>query len=188
MENKKIVIFNDSTSLFFVDSIATELQKNNSVKCVLRNHEFILNRADSIDDINNVVNALRTSFFRKSNIKVISTEKYQTKIYNSAWIITIRSIDDDVLGFIAFYANDRVNKFAYISVIAISSKWHRLGLGKLLISIAVSISRMNGMTTLGVGVYKENENACSFYKTLGFNRDNNKEINNDYIPLIMPLI
>jgi ribosomal protein S18 acetylase RimI-like enzyme len=188
MESKKIVILSDAIDQVIVDPIVAELQKYNSAICVLHDHEFVLKRVKSIDDINHTVIALRSSFFKKSNIKVISTEEYQKKICEFALVYTVYSIDNEVLGFIAFYANDHVNKFGYISIIIINSAWHRCGLGKLLISIAYSISQLNGMTTLGVVVHKENENAMKFYKTMGFNRYDNKKMNGDYIPLIMSLI
>lgn len=78
------------------------------------------------------------------------------------------SMQECYVGFIAFYANDRVNHVAYLSMVAVSDGYRRLGIGQTLLSVCMEKAKENGMKTLQLEVRKNNATALSFYQKNGF--------------------
>ena len=78
--------------------------------------------------------------------------------------------DDDPVGFISFYDNDKENKTGYISVFALSDE---LGFmkGKTMVRIALEsfkVAKDCGLDKIKIEVDKENKVARKLYEHLGF--------------------
>ncbi len=81
------------------------------------------------------------------------------------WTILIQ---EEVVGFISFYANNHSEKIAYISMIAVKNGFRRSGIGYLLLEKSENISKKNGMKKIKLEVSKENIGAIEFYMRNGF--------------------
>lgn len=87
---------------------------------------------------------------------------------NEYGIVLLLKCCDNIAGFAAFYANDFTTNSAYLSLIAISSKYRRQGLGKRLLTEVCRIARDKGMKTLRLQVRDDNPDAQRFYSSSGF--------------------
>lgn len=94
-------------------------------------------------------------------------ENFAKKFLDNGIVLVLKD-SDEIVGFIAFYANDLVKKISYISMIAVSPEHKRKGYGTKLIEAAVKSSREKNMKYIRLEVNKNNINAISFYKYFGF--------------------
>jgi ribosomal protein S18 acetylase RimI-like enzyme len=78
------------------------------------------------------------------------------------------SSDSGDLGLAAFYCNDRINGRAFLTHLAVGPEHRRHGIGKALLDYAKRYSTSEGMTSMGLEVYKANERAKRFYCSCGF--------------------
>lgn len=76
--------------------------------------------------------------------------------------------DGEIAGFIAFYANNSVDKIAYISMIAVKEKYRKQGFGLLLLQECEKNAKVSAMKTINLEVLLENTAAIEFYKRNGF--------------------
>jgi len=77
-------------------------------------------------------------------------------------------IGEEVLGFIAFYANDYINNTAFGLFLGVLPQMQNKGIGHLLMDAAFRKSKEQGMTKFKAEVNKKNANAINIYKKLGF--------------------
>lgn len=96
-------------------------------------------------------------------------EKVISRVMAAADILVAHN--SELLGFIAFYANDAASQVAYITIIAVARQARGKGIGHRLIYHCMSLSKSRGMKTLMLKVHKDNETAICFYKSLGFQVD-----------------
>ena len=106
-------------------------------------------------------NAFKNSVKNKENKKDLII-----KIANNAVIIYVHN--NNILGYVAFYANDKNTKEAYITLIAVKPGKQNSGIGTNLIKECIYTSLKYGMKKLALKVDKDNENAIKFYKSNGF--------------------
>lgn len=92
---------------------------------------------------------------------------YTEKVFRKALIMSA-NIGCEPVGIIAFYMNDYVSRTAYITQVAVNPLYQGRGIGKLLLSRFLSISKEAGMTTAKLEVKKRNERAKQLYRTFGF--------------------
>lgn len=97
------------------------------------------------------------------------------KFSHNAKFLTINKDEEEVLGFAAFYCNDKSSLTAYLSMIAIKGEFRKLGYGKYLFDKIVEISLHNHMQTIKLEVNRNNISALSFYKALGFIEESQSE-------------
>jgi phenylacetate-CoA ligase len=90
------------------------------------------------------------------------------KFINHGHIISIAE-NEKYLGFAAFYANDKINKTAYLSMIAVHPKYQNKNIGSKLLQRIFNISLDNGMQIIKLEVNKDNTKAINFYIKNGFN-------------------
>lgn len=95
----------------------------------------------------------------------------------SVFLIILKN--NKVLGFIAFYCNDFKNRISFLSMIAVLPEYSGNGYGHILMNEFIRISKEKGMSVLKLEVNKNNVNAISFYKKLGFKI--NDEMDNSFI-------
>lgn len=98
----------------------------------------------------------------------IDLEAYSLKLLKLAeiWFAVVN--DNEIVGIIVFYANNKQNRAAYIPFISVHPDYQRKGLAKAMIQKVFSIALQKGMTSLWLNVQKENHTAQLLYKSLGF--------------------
>ena len=132
-----------------------------------RKNEFVLEKLEKLDEIINAFLDLKDSVYEKTIFDGNYLTTYVEKIHKYGNTFVIKR-DTKIIGLVAFYANDLVKKYAFITMIVIRKDWQKHGFGKKLIELAKKESISAGMTTLGLWVHKENLNARGFYKKIGF--------------------
>lgn len=85
------------------------------------------------------------------------------KLYKYAQVIAIE-YKNDIVGFSAFYANDSIDKIAFLSLIAVLDKYQGKQIGTFLLKKTETFSREKNMKYLKLEVKKNNIKAISFYK------------------------
>lgn len=83
------------------------------------------------------------------------------------------------MAYVAFYANDKKSKQAYISVIAVKPEMQSNGIGANLINESICVARCHGMNKILLKVDKDNVRGINFYLKHGFKfkeAENNKYI------------
>lgn len=88
------------------------------------------------------------------------------KIAKNAIVIYV--VDFDVVGYVAFYANDLESRQAFVSLIAVKPEEQNAGIGRKLLEESIKVSRLCGMKKMCLKVDKDNEKAIKFYKSNGF--------------------
>lgn len=94
-------------------------------------------------------------------------EMYVDKLLKNAEIILHYS-NNVLVGCLAFYANDHINKKAFISFIGIKNTHRDKGLGMILLTSSMLYLKKNNFNEYGLEVIKKNENAIKFYLNQGF--------------------
>lgn len=97
----------------------------------------------------------------------VNSKDFFNKLSKSAIIIYASQID--ILAYVAFYANDKKSKQAYITVIAVKPEMQNCGIGKNLLNECIYVSCRYGMNKIALKVDKDNENAIKFYSKSNFN-------------------
>lgn len=78
-------------------------------------------------------------------------------------------IEDALVGFIAYYCNDTVNKQAFISLVLINPKYRGRGISKELMHRTLSSIEKKGFLECSLEVNKKNKKAIKLYESTGFN-------------------
>ena len=73
-------------------------------------------------------------------------------------------------GFVAFYANDKKIRTAFLSMIAVMPASQGKGVGHKMLKFAEEISKTKGMEKMRLSVCKENYSAIEFYKKNGYKK------------------
>lgn len=110
----------------------------------------------------------------KSNVKTLND--YAEKLIKNGHVLICEN-DSVIIGAIAFYANDIINNFSYISILGINNKYRKLGLGKLLINACLECVRKIGISKVRVETWEKNEAALNLYKKLGFIIEKQEDLN-----------
>ena len=97
------------------------------------------------------------------------------KLTNYSDFIVAYKDTENILGYIAIYANDYNSKIAYITLIAVNRKYQGQGIGKKLIKKAEDISSSRDFEKIRLEVHKENCNAIHFYENLGFKQEKDND-------------
>lgn len=88
------------------------------------------------------------------------------KLNEKAMTYTIEN--EDVIGFISFYANDDIKKVAYLTLLAVLPEYQNNRIGKLLLDLFIKISKEKNMEAVCLEVHNDNVKAKEFYKKNGF--------------------
>ena len=89
------------------------------------------------------------------------------KIAKRAIVISARK-EDKVVGFIAYYRNDDVNRIAYITLIVVHPKFRENGIGKVLLQSAIKDCLNKDYKIIRLEVDNANYNAIKLYQNIGF--------------------
>lgn len=105
--------------------------------------------------------------------KITSLKEFSEKLYCNAEVYI--AYEEERIGFVAFYANDKVEFCGYITLIGIIDKYRNKGLGKELMDYSISIMKTKGMQICKLEVDNENYSAQTFYQKSGFLKVDEKE-------------
>lgn len=101
-------------------------------------------------------------------IPISTREDYERVVLNiSSAADMLLAYNRNLLGFVAFYDNDVQGKKAYISSIAIDSKYRRRGIAKKLFNMAKDRADAKGMEMICLEVNSGNTDGIKFYNALG---------------------
>jgi len=84
-------------------------------------------------------------------------------------------------GLLVFYANDDVNKCAYVSLIGVLPQWQGKRVGQQLLDYCFVESSHNGMAKIRLEVDLDNHRAIAFYENHGFVRVTPEMVNSMYM-------
>lgn len=76
--------------------------------------------------------------------------------------------DQEIVGFLAMYANDLISRKAHIPIVSVLSNCRGNGIGKALLSRAIALARQRGMTNLWLTVDHDNYIAQHVYSECRF--------------------
>lgn len=118
-----------------------------------------------ISDIYAVLNLFKDvlpSLNKGENISI----QIAAKLSKYANVLVFRN-SGQIVGFVAFYANDDIKHTAYISFISTLPIFQRKGYGSVMLKKVESMSKELGMTLLKLEVNKNNISAQMFYQKHG---------------------
>lgn len=117
------------------------------------------------DDIVKLLHKLNNemNFFLLSN----DIEVYVEKIIKNANIISYYK-EGELIAFIAFYMNNNEEKKAFLTMLAVDTKFHSQGLGKMLLENSISVLKKNNYKIYELEVDKKNTKAKALYEKFGF--------------------
>ena len=96
-----------------------------------------------------------------------SDSEYFEKLKNRAELI-IHQSQENILGYVFFYCNDKNKKFSYITLIGTAQAARGKGVGIGLLQSVLAISKTRGFQSCRLEVRKENTTALNFYRCAGF--------------------
>lgn len=88
------------------------------------------------------------------------------KVVSAAEVVV--AYNEDILGFVALYANNSQTKEAYISMFVVRDEYQGLHIGSALMEYSVHVAKAHGMNKVKLEVSKRNKKAISLYKKKGF--------------------
>lgn len=103
--------------------------------------------------------------------------KELSKKYSKNALFYILEIENETAGIISFYANDTIRKVGFVTMIVVKKQYQGLKLGNILIDIAISVCKLQGLFSLQLEVNGKNEKAVRFYERNGFSIHENKDGN-----------
>jgi ribosomal protein S18 acetylase RimI-like enzyme len=108
--------------------------------------------------------------------KQVDIEKYAEKVLSKGHFLGVIE-DSKIEGLIGFYCNDKENKCAYITYLAVGEGSRGKGIGSKLVNACNSKCSKEGMEKTRVQTSYDNASATKMYKKIGF-RVENKYVNN----------
>ena len=98
----------------------------------------------------------------------IDIDSYSEKIFRNGTLYGAVDINGEFMGILAAYMNDKEKKTAYLTILALKSKYRGLKLGEKLLCTAERDAGECGMKAFSLEVRKSNINAIDFYKAHGY--------------------
>ncbi len=109
--------------------------------------------------------------------------KLVEKVYQYGYIIFAEA-EHDIVGINMIYANDQVDRCAWITVLGVDKEYRRYGVAGRLIGCCEKIAKENSMTGIALFVHSENIGAVKMYQKYGFRENKDIEAKEDkYITL-----
>lgn len=119
---------------------------------------------------------LKQRVLNRSDVQTFSDYLDKILMYGT---LLIQYDEEDIQGILSFYANDVVNKHAYISLVCVREAFQQRGVGISLLKHAKNQISTMGMKEIVVKTWKGNNSAIYLYQKSGFtvsNIDNNDVI------------
>lgn len=118
-------------------------------------------------DIEAVMLACSTDFFEQSNNTPERIKELSQKFSKFAQVVSAK-YESEIVGFIAFYNNDRINYSGFLSMLIVKNQFQGYGVGSMLLELCIEQCKKGGMTTLRLEVNRENARAIHLYEKIGF--------------------
>ena len=131
-----------------------------------------IRQISSKDEIYKVLLSCKNDFFSLQMHDEKKLREFADK-YSQNAIVFVAEENKDVLGFIAFYANDLASHCAFISSIVIRGQYQGRGIGSQLLDEVEEYAKMKEMITVVLEVDKINMKAINLYRKKGYVFDNN---------------
>lgn len=98
---------------------------------------------------------------------IVNIDQYSEKALKHGFVYAAY-LEDELVGFCVFYANDVINAVGFLSMIAVDAKKRNMKIGSLLLKKVIDVCIDNKMTELKLSVRKENTSAIQFYQRNDF--------------------
>lgn len=121
----------------------------------------------SQQDIEAVMLACSTDFFEQSNNTPERIKELSQEFSKFAQVVSAK-YKREIVGFIAFYDNDRIDYSGFLSMLIVKNQFQGYGIGSMLLKLCIEQCKKDGMTTLRLEVNRENERAIHLYEKIGF--------------------
>ena len=95
-------------------------------------------------------------------ISILSRKYYQYGI-----VVKVEK-EGNTVGYCAYYANDLINRIAFVSMLTVASHFQGKGIGKMLLKHVIEDCKKRGMNLIRLEVANDNYNAINFYTKMGF--------------------
>ena len=128
--------------------------------------DYKILKVENIDEMRKVIYDFDEVFKPSLSERIISLDVYIEKLYKNAIVYIAKG--KYILGFIAFYANDKETYLGYISEIAVKPLAQGKQIGKALLEKCIEISKERGMCALMMEVDNNNTASIYFHKKNGF--------------------
>ena len=123
-----------------------------------------------------------SKFFYRNDLDEKAIGELSKKISEHA-IMAAAIVNNETVGFAAYYRNDAATKTAYISVVVIDPEYRGMGLGTEIIKNVIDDCDKNGYERIRLEVDKNNQKAIRLYQKFGFKKVEEKSENNCYYEL-----
>ena len=108
--------------------------------------------------------------FEEANSPLPSNSYLNKLLTNKNFLAFVAFKDDKIVGGITAYElqkYDSESSEIFVYDIAIDPEFHRLGLGKQLVSALTDYGKENGVQVIFVGAHEEDQHALDFYQATG---------------------
>jgi ribosomal protein S18 acetylase RimI-like enzyme len=141
-------------------------------KAVAEDYSGLIELFDEIDAIHRD-NLPR--LFQKPNGPVREIDYYLGLISDESTAVFVAEMDGDVVGFVHAIARDTPDipvlvprRFVIIDSIVVKSEYKKRGIGRMLMKAMEEWTKEKGASSIELNVYEFNEEAITFYKSLGY--------------------
>ncbi len=110
-------------------------------------------------DFQNVLPSLRNG--------IVNIKEFSQKLHQNACVCAFEN-NDIIKGFAAYYANDKSQKIAFLSMIAVKEEYRREHIGSEILKFAELEAQSKGMHFLKLEVNRSNLGAIRFYTNHGY--------------------
>jgi len=119
--------------------------------------------------LNELVKNLDNEYTPPISSLVDNLQAYASKMIKNA-IVVIAKYNEEDIGFIATYCNNKNGRKAYITSLSVKKDYQSKKIGKKLVDIAIADSIQKDMLIIELEVQQENISALNFYEKYGFNK------------------
>lgn len=119
--------------------------------------------------LNELVKDLDNEYTPPISSLVDDLQAYVRKMIKNAIVVIAKHNEEDI-GFIATYCNDKSGRKAYITSLSVKKDYQSKKIGKKLVDIAIVDSIQKDMLIIELEVQQESISAINFYEKYGFHK------------------
>lgn len=127
----------------------------------------MIKRVFLVEEIESILLQFNESFPRVLSIRVGNLLEYAHKLAKHA-VVKIFYIDSQIIGFSAYYCNNKEKKTAFLTQLAVLERNKESGIGRALLNDCILDCKNNQMINIECEVDYSNIVAINFYKKNGF--------------------
>ncbi len=130
-------------------------------------NSITISRVESVAEVNKMLVDFNGVFKPPLEERISDFKLYAQKLVEKGYVYIAMS-DSEIVGFIAFYANDSISNTGYLTQIAVKQNCKINGVGYELMRHFERISCESGMKILKLEVSNYNNHAINFYQRSGY--------------------